>query len=228
MFYNLNNKEIEYIIKPSKKRKTVSVFIKNNIVEIRCPEKKEKKIEKKAESILQECEKWILKHIDKSEKQVEHFYQDGDKFYYDGNPYILKVIKSNTKDIYFYEGFLIVKTRSNSKENVKKIIRDFYCKQTLILTTSLVRQRCCKSPVFVKNYNRYWGLCKKMEELYFSSRLACAPFYLIEAVVCHEIAHLTVSDHSKRFYNILNAMYPDYKKDVKKLSELSNKYNFKL
>jgi len=39
-----------------------------------------------------------------------------------------------------------------------------------------------------------------------------APLAVIDYVVIHELAHIEVKNHSKRFWNIVKIMMPDYEK----------------
>jgi predicted metal-dependent hydrolase len=45
----------------------------------------------------------------------------------------------------------------------------------------------------------------------FSWRLLLAPEQVLAYVVEHEVAHLDVMDHSKRFWGLLESRCPDYR-----------------
>ena len=56
-----------------------------------------------------------------------------------------------------------------------------------------------------------WGSCSSKKNLSFSSRLASAPLDIIEYVVVHEMCHLEEMNHSKRFWALVETIYPNYK-----------------
>jgi predicted metal-dependent hydrolase len=59
-----------------------------------------------------------------------------------------------------------------------------------------------------------WGSCSPEGRLNFTWRLILAPPEVVDYVVLHELAHLKVKNHSKRFWNKLQSMMPDYKSHV--------------
>jgi predicted metal-dependent hydrolase len=56
-----------------------------------------------------------------------------------------------------------------------------------------------------------WASCSSTGSMSFSWRLLLAPEEVLAYVVEHEVAHLDVMDHSKRFWNIVEQRCPDYR-----------------
>ncbi len=56
-----------------------------------------------------------------------------------------------------------------------------------------------------------FGSCSSKKTLNFSYRLALYPYEAIEYVCVHELAHLKEMNHSKKFWQIVEAEMPDYK-----------------
>ena len=69
-----------------------------------------------------------------------------------------------------------------------------------------------RNRVLIKNQRTLWGSCSYKKNLNFSYRLIQLPLWLIDYVVCHELAHLTHMNHSKDFWALVERYYPDYKK----------------
>jgi predicted metal-dependent hydrolase len=65
-------------------------------------------------------------------------------------------------------------------------------------------------PVFVREQEKRWGSCNRKGELRFNWRVIMAPVSLVDYVVAHEVCHLMVRDHSKRFWKLLRTILPDY------------------
>lgn len=66
--------------------------------------------------------------------------------------------------------------------------------------------------VTIKNQQSLWGSCSTKKNLNFSKRLIQYPIWMIDYVVCHELAHLTHMNHSQKFWNQVREYFPDYKK----------------
>jgi predicted metal-dependent hydrolase len=55
-----------------------------------------------------------------------------------------------------------------------------------------------------------WGSASSQGTLNFSWRLIMAPITVIDYVVAHELAHLVEQNHSRRFWDQVAEMYPNY------------------
>ncbi len=55
-----------------------------------------------------------------------------------------------------------------------------------------------------------WGSCSVSGTLNFAWRLVTAPIGIIEYVVVHELAHLVEMNHSRRFWEQVGRILPDY------------------
>jgi predicted metal-dependent hydrolase len=71
--------------------------------------------------------------------------------------------------------------------------------------------------IFVKNHTAQWGSCSSRGNLNFNFRLIFLPINLLDYVVVHELCHLGQMNHSKKFWNLVTEMVPDYKKIEKEL-----------
>ena len=56
-----------------------------------------------------------------------------------------------------------------------------------------------------------WGSCSAKKNLNFNCLLMLTPPEAIDSVVVHELCHLVEMNHSKRFYDLLLGIYPDYR-----------------
>lgn len=70
----------------------------------------------------------------------------------------------------------------------------------------------------LKYYKSKWGSCTPSKKLIsLNINLAFYSLRCIDAIILHELAHLYVMNHSKKFYDILLRWMPDYKEIVKEL-----------
>jgi predicted metal-dependent hydrolase len=63
----------------------------------------------------------------------------------------------------------------------------------------------------IRDPSSRWASCSSSGAMSFSWRLMLAPEPVLAYVVEHEVAHLDVMDHSKRFWNLVERRCPDYR-----------------
>ncbi len=64
-----------------------------------------------------------------------------------------------------------------------------------------------------------WASCSSSGAMSFNWRLLLAPPEILDYVVEHEVAHLSVPDHSERFWSLLRDRWPDYRSDERWLRD---------
>ncbi len=73
----------------------------------------------------------------------------------------------------------------------------------------------------LKNLTSRWGSCSSLGTLNFNVRLALIPEAIAEYVVAHELCHLLEMNHSRRFWQKVEALVPDYRERRRALKEYS-------
>ena len=91
----------------------------------------------------------------------------------------------------------------------------WYRAQAKIYLTAKVRewsaQRFKPARVSITGARGRWGSCSSDGRLNFSWRILRLSPDLIDYVVVHELCHLEHMDHSKRFWDALESVMPDYR-----------------
>jgi predicted metal-dependent hydrolase len=66
--------------------------------------------------------------------------------------------------------------------------------------------------VALSNARTQWGVCTEDRAIRLSWRLVHLEPALADYVVAHEVAHLVELNHSKRFWNLLARLYPEWRR----------------
>ena len=69
-----------------------------------------------------------------------------------------------------------------------------------------------------------WGSCNARGEVRLSWRLMQAPAHLVDYVIAHELAHLRELNHSKRFWELVARVYPQYRAARAELNAATRRY----
>lgn len=79
--------------------------------------------------------------------------------------------------------------RKQARESIKKHLAD-------------VAKRVNRTPnrIYIMGQRTKWGNCSALGNLSFNWRLIMAPDYVLRYIVTHEMAHLAIPDHSRRFW----------------------------
>ncbi|MDD3284821.1 MAG: M48 family metallopeptidase [Patescibacteria group bacterium] len=67
----------------------------------------------------------------------------------------------------------------------------------------------------ITNAKNRWGSCSFKNNINLSMRLAMAPIEIIDYVVIHELCHIKEKNHSKKFWNEVEKIMPNYKQNEK-------------
>lgn len=148
-------------------------------------------------------------------------YVSGETFYILGRSLRLKVLQGaknslTTDGIYL---FLQVKDTEDYKTK-RRIISKYLDGQCLQIFQAELdhlyplfqKYDVAKPQLRIRDMDTQWGSClAKKGIITLNKRLLEAPQNCIEYVVMHELCHLIHPNHSKRFYQFLTMMMPDWK-----------------
>jgi predicted metal-dependent hydrolase len=154
---------------------------------------------------------WILEKLAKIREQCPEEPKEllnGEKLLYLGRRYKLKLKKVDSPK--FEAGhYLLPKTHTRDhamadyKQRAHGIIKERL--KQISLTTGVEP----KGFKIVEQKAR-WGSCDKNGLLRINWKIIMAPKRIIDYVLCHELAHLKVKDHSSKFWRSVEEMLPDY------------------
>ena len=207
------------------KRKTLGLYIRGGVLEVRAPLKMPKH---EIEKFIVSKEKWITNKLAHSQEQVrssEKFQLDyGDSVLYLGNEY--PVISKVGNRVGFENGFYVPPNLSS--EEIRSACVQIYrmlAKRDITNRVIEFSKQMGVTPTAVKinGAKTRWGSCSSRKSLNFSWRLIMADSDVVDYVVAHELAHLIEMNHSQKFWTIVENTLPDYRQRKQRLRELNKR-----
>ena len=64
--------------------------------------------------------------------------------------------------------------------------------------------------VNIKNHKTRWGSCSKNRNLNFNYKIVFLPKKQQDYIIAHELCHLKEFNHSRKFWNLVEKIMPDY------------------
>ena len=168
--------------------------------------------------------------IDKYRPQPKA-YVSGETFYILGHGIRLEVAQGERNEVTSDGVYLRLTTKDpEDYETRKRIVKHYLDKQCRVVFGEVL-EACY--PAFhkygvslpdlrIRDMETRWGSCSpKKGVITLNKRLLDAPRYCIEYVVTHELCHMVHPNHSKRFYEFLTMIMPDWCERKKALDQFA-------
>ena len=210
------------------KRRTIALIIeRDGTLTVRAPMRAPQAL---IEKFIHEKTDWITRTREKVKAIVTtpaKQYTDGETFLFLGSSFDLKLVQSQRTALQFDSGFTLSHAAQSKGELT---FTRWYKEQAYEVITEHVKQYAQQynfmpKQVKINSAKTRWGSCSPNGTLNFTWRLVMAPLDVIDYVVVHELAHLRVKDHSRKFWSLVESIYPEYRKQRKWLKENGEKLN---
>lgn len=226
---------IPFSIKKSHKAKNLRIMVTDRGVDVVIPVGI---AVSEAKRFVESKKGWILKKarevgLFERDTACEKEFSGGEEFLFLGRKLSLLVLRSERKKIrVFIESDHIIVSVSNSLEanNLKPVIKnameDWYREQAREVFTERLKffQKMLGveyNSINIRDQKTRWGSCSGRKNLSFSWRLIMSPQEVLDYVVVHELCHLIHMNHSKKFWETVESIIPQYKIRKKWLKENS-------
>jgi predicted metal-dependent hydrolase len=184
--------------------------------------------------LLEEKERWIIEKLAKysSAKPETKQIQNGDKIPYLGCYLIIEVQPGDTERVNFNPENGMVRVTAGRDGLRSTLERRYRIEARKKIEQKVENQSRAMGlsyrRITIKSQKTLWGSCSRKHNLNFNWRLIMAPEPVIDYVVIHELAHIKVMNHSKRFWQMVEKYCPDWPKYRTWLREHSLELNRKL
>lgn len=219
------------------KRRTLSIVVYPDCsVKVRAPQR----------ASINHIKKVIHRKADWIKEKQDHFaklppvktktnYEEGELFSYLGDKLRLRILADIVNRVDAEDGELVVRIIKNDKNKIKKLIANWYQESAKALLPE--RLKICREIVSeigikyngtptIRKMRSMWGNCSRSGEIKLSYELMKAPIECIDYVIIHELCHLREFNHSKKFYELLCRVLPEWKERRKQLKEVTSLYGY--
>ena len=208
------------IIKTSRRSKSISLKIRNGELEISCPYNTSEIFLK---NLIERKKEWINKNIDRSRKNHKKIDQISNGFItfkglvlqliYKKSNFERITVEDNELKIFYSEKSksrqLIIEWLKLQANNFLRARLSFLSKRINIEFNSLT----------IKSYTARWGSCNIKGDIFLNWKLIMLPESVIDYVLIHELAHINVPNHSRKFWELVKKKDPNYCKNKRWLKD---------
>ena len=220
------------LITRTKRKKTISILIKDGNVEVKAPFNLN---QKEIDSFILKKEKWIKNKIlfQKSIKKLpKKKFINGEVFKFLGKDLMLKINTSDAKKTYIKNDYIYLNLKNNTKNNREKIKKElelFYrsFSERILKEKTLIESKKMNlkvNEIKVRSYKNRWGSCSSNGDISYNWKLIMAPEKIINYVIIHELCHLIHFNHSRDYWGEVSKKIPNYIENKEWLK--SNQYLF--
>jgi predicted metal-dependent hydrolase len=214
------NLDVEYSVRRSDRARRARIQVTADGVEVIVPRRLPMH---EVEPFIAEKTPWIqrtLRRLREAEaERPETELEDGGQVPYLGEMLLLrvKVEPSRTRAHVARRGeVLVVKVAAPGSGPVADALEAWYRRQARAEIEPRLDAACARAgtgytKLSIRAQRTRWASCSSSGAMSFNWRLLLAPPEILDYVVEHEVCHLTVHDHSRRFWNLLASRMPDYR-----------------
>ena len=114
------------------------------------------------------------------------------------------------------DGWLHVAVARSGRDALREALERWYRRRARAevsarLDAAVARAGAAYRSLQIRGQRTRWASCSEAGAMSFNWRLLLAPPEILDYVVQHEVVHLEVHDHSRRFWSLLASRCPDWR-----------------
>jgi predicted metal-dependent hydrolase len=166
---------------------------------------------------LERSEAWLLKRIAhwRSRETTRQPWTDGSKFLYRGEEVGLRVepTERGARLSFADQAINLPHAQADYREVVMKHLRRIAERELPVRTRELaVEHGITVNRVTVRAQKTRWGSCSAKGTISLNWRLVQAPPFVVDYLIVHELMHRPQMNHSARYWKLVAAAFPDYRR----------------
>lgn len=200
--------EIEYLVRRSSRAKRVRVNVHSHAgVEVVLPRGAPTRA---AEAAVAELRPWIERRLAELEAAREAVARRDGTLPYLGES--LRLAPERGRRVVRREGDLLLVPESDASPAIERFYRR--AARAEVARRLDLASAAAKTPysgLTIRGQRTRWASCSAKGQMSFNWRLLLAPEEVLDYVVWHEVCHLTVRDHSPRFWALVERHRPTWR-----------------
>lgn len=198
------------------KRKTLTLHVNHKQVIVRCPQRVS---ERSIQEFVADNRDWIEKrlHAEALRYRESLRIEKGAKIFYRARELTIE-FKEGRKERVIVSGdrFIIQGhklTAAKARVQVEDFLIDKASDYILPRAKGLAKYLGVDhkiTEIRLRKTKSKWGHCTSQGILQYNWLIMLAPYSIIDYMISHEVCHLVHMDHSKRFWNLVESVCPEY------------------
>lgn len=228
----LRGREVRYLLKRSARRRRIAFLVDETGLSVQVPWRVgehlvEEEIHKAARWILAKLEEWS--HRAPAPRRA---WTDGAALDYLGRSIALAVVHDPVATLVEFKPEGLLEVRSPTPDDqaaVRTAVIRWYRRHAERHFPDRVDHyapllKVERPRILLSGATTRWGSCNGKREVRLNYRLMQAPEHIVDYVIAHELAHLLHLNHSKRFWNAVGRIFPEYEAARTELAAVSQHY----
>jgi predicted metal-dependent hydrolase len=190
--------------------------------------------ERRIVGVIRDAEEWVLKKLDvwSALPARNQSWIQGDKVRYLGRDLSLDLTADRIATLATLQDgdrLQVSLADPNHKDSVKAAVVKWYRRHAQSNFSDRIGEFASRLDVpaprlFLSSARTRWGSCNAKREVRLNWRLIQATQSTIDYVVVHELAHLFVMNHSRRFWKLVASVCPHYREACDELNRMGLYY----
>jgi predicted metal-dependent hydrolase len=169
---------------------------------------------REAEQFVRKHQRWITG--ERKRVQIAHApreWEQGSEILLRGLPVKISVDqRGDSKTIRYADRRVTVLATADTRSAVEADLRDLARTELVNRLRELAVQNNLQvGAISIRNQRSRWGSCARSGNIALNFRLVQMPPQVRDYVLLHELMHLKQQNHSRRFWRLVEAVYPDFR-----------------
>lgn len=198
--------EIQVLLRYSNRAKHISIRISHNGPELVLPNKNLAA----GKRFLLTKEDWIRRKLQNAGKYNPI---DNNSIPLFGEIHYLEYITATKPKVTMSQGLIQIYSKPGKhKEHLIKFLKEMLLEEIIDMAEFIKNKHNIQfDKIKIMNNKTRWGSCSSKKIIAFNWRLIFAHKEILDYLVVHEMCHLVHMNHSKKFWDLVEKIYPDYK-----------------
>ncbi|MBC3493632.1 M48 family metallopeptidase [Pseudomonas taiwanensis] len=214
----LDGQELEWRIVRSPSAKKLRIKVGPNGIQVVLPEGRDSR---EAAAFITDNQAWVAEQVERTRKLLaarRPVKRANGHISFRGKDVAVRVIRSDgwraSNKAALDNGAITITCAPDNKTPVSRSLENWLRKQAREQIEQHVAEtakRLKRTPerIYVMGQRTKWGNCSALGNLSFNWRLIMAPDAVLHYIVTHEMVHLAVPDHSRKFWLTVQSLCPD-------------------